>query len=613
MNRIPSGWSNDPEDTCLDLAIETTLSHPIDELAVARVKNRAYSIPFDRQVSMPMADTSKFSEAIMNVQPSPVTNRLPKTKVLAALAASIAIVVWWTTSSSLVAIAQIADSINAISSVRFHYSTSTLGQAANEGAIEIRDQVIRYDHGRRVHVFDHANRKAVALDTQQMAWQEFDLSQLPAPVINPLAELVAARERAAKSLGSEWRDGRKLSVYEMKDFGLLDSRRKGTITMWLNEETNLPVRIELRDPNPKFKTVTIFDQFTWDPDLPQDHFALSMPAGYQPGEIEPAFASAPTGVQLTKGQDLESGILYSGRVPGWIEVDRERKLLTAILRDKEGSKSNMPTELRQWDLSTGKIRWTKFVGGAVKFGLQAEKSLLALIEGQEIQVRDAATGEVTRTMETEHAMGFVSFDKTGSRLANAYIDWGGNQSNPKGGVELWNLTSGALERTLDIGDRVELAVFRPDGLVVAAASQGNIRFYRTDTGKLEQVLAGTTRIAYSPDGEELAFASIEQAMLGVIGKVMVADAASYAIDRTLTMQGGKGRSWPLGLDFSPNGQRLAACDWNGAINVWSLVNGDAIPGVESLDSGVHCVRFIDDNHIATGSEDGTLKIHDLSK
>jgi len=487
------------------------------------------------------------------------------------------------------------------------------GQEAYDETIKIRDQLIRYDYGRLVQIFDPANRKAVSLDTQRKVWQERDLSALPPPVINPLAELIAARERAAKSLGHEWRDGEKLTIYELNNFEFMASRGSGKITLWLNEETNLPVRIELRDPNPKFKKLTIFDQFTWDPELPMDQFAMNMPAGYQLGEIEPAVSTSPSIDRLAEKQDMSSGLLYSGRVPGWIEVDRERNRLTAILRDKEGSHSNMPMQLRQWDLATGQIRWTKFVGGAIQFGYQAEQNLFALIEGQEIQIRDANTGEVIRTMETEHLLGSVSINKTGSRLANAYIDWGRNQSNPQGGVELWNLSNGSLERTLDIGERVELAVFRPDGAVVAAASQGNIRFSHTDTGRLEHSLIGTTRIAYSPDGQEMAFIFVEKTLLKSISTVKLADAKSYAIKRSLTIEGGKGRSWPLGLGFSPSGTRVAATDWNGAINVWNLADGEVVPGVKSLDSSVLCVSFIDDNHFATGSEDGTLRIHTLAE
>ena len=392
----------------------------------------------------------------------------------------------------------------------------------------------------------------------------------------------------------------------------MDSRRSGTITLWLNEETNLPVRIELRDPDPKFKMLTIFDQFTWDPGLPEDHFAISMPANYQPGEIEPIVTAQPIRDRPAEKHHLASGLLYSGRVPGWIEVDREKKRLTAIFRDKEGTHSNMPTQLRQWDLATGEVRWTKFVGGAIQFGFQAEHKLLALIEGQEIQIRDAETGEVTKTMETQHALGAVAIDKTGSRLANAYIDWGKNQSNPKGGIEVWNITNGVLERTLELGERVDFATFSPDGAVISAASQGTIRFFNIDTGRLEHSLLGTTRTTYSMDGQKIAFFLIEKAWNGTTSKVQIGDAKSYAVEKSLTMPAGKGRSWPLGIDFSPTGKRLAAADWNGAIGVWNLENGAATTGFKSLDSGVHCVRFIDDNHIATGCEDGTLRIHTLA-
>jgi len=75
--------------------------------------------------------------------------------------------VWWTMSSSSIALSAIADSISAIRAVRFHFSTSLVGQEPSEGTIEIRDQVVRYDHGRRVLVFDHANRKAASLDTER--------------------------------------------------------------------------------------------------------------------------------------------------------------------------------------------------------------------------------------------------------------------------------------------------------------------------------------------------------------------------------------------------------------------------------------------------------------
>ncbi len=611
MNRIQSDWLEEREDAYLDAAIEATVTQPIDELAVERVKLRARTLVVHESISTPVQVLAIPSDSAKAIQPSSSRMRLTPIKLLTGLAASIAILVWWTMSSSPIAMAKIAESISAIRSVRFHFSTSYGGQEPSDGTIEIQDQVIRYDHGSRVHIYDHANQKAAVLETQDKLWQELDLSGLPQPVINPLVELVAARGRAAKPLGHEWRDGKKLSIYELENFDLMASPGKGKITLWLNDETNLPVRIEWRDPDPKFKKLTIFDQFKWELDLPADHFAIRMPEGYQPGEIEPQSTKMPTKTQLVEKQDLSSGLVYSGRVPGCFEVDRERKLLTAILRDKEGSHSGMPTQLRQWDLSTGQIRWTKFVGGAIQFGLRAEHNLLALIEGQEIQIREATTGEVIRTMETEHVLGAVAIDMTGSRMASAYIDWGRNQSKPVGGVELWNISTGALERSIDVGDRVEMAAIRPDGAVIAAASQGNIRFYNTETGRLEHALLGTSRIDYSADGRKLAFISIEQGWTGTLGKVHVLDAMSYANEQSLTLLGGKERTWPLGLDFSPSGKRVAACDWNGAIGVWDLANGQAVSGLKPMDSGVHCIRFIDENHIATGSEDGTLRIHRL--
>jgi len=45
MNRIPTNWHEEREDSYLDAAIEAIISQPIDVLAVERVTLRAQAIP----------------------------------------------------------------------------------------------------------------------------------------------------------------------------------------------------------------------------------------------------------------------------------------------------------------------------------------------------------------------------------------------------------------------------------------------------------------------------------------------------------------------------------------------------------------------------------------
>ena len=144
---------------------------------------------------------------------------------------------------------------------------------------------------------------------------------------------------------------------------------------------------------------------------------------------------------------------------------------------------------------------------------------------------------------------------------------------PNGTVELRDATSFALKNILS-GHRatVYAAAFHPSGREVVTCSRDSvIRCFDADSGNLLWQTRsgghGLARVAYSPDGITLAFASwIRQPGVGVRGLIRRLNAETGAeIWQTLI-----GVKPILALTFSPDGQYLAAANWDGQVWNWQL-------------------------------------------
>ena len=606
-------WDNDPTDNVLDQAIHALVSEPIEQHAIDRVAERALQLNSIEETAAP---------SIQIANPTKSTTAKNQSWVrLTSLAASITIAIlgsiWYLNHAPGRAFAQVIERLQKITAVRFETHIQFGTSDAQTGVMSIDKDSIRLEQmdGQFVLIGNATSKKAIVLDTVNKKSQSLASNDvLSVSMINPIEQLMAIRNKSVRSLGNDRIDGRRVEVFQIGDVELLGMKGIGNMILWVDAETQLPAKIMIRDSDPKHKQLFEFDHFDWSPSIDPATMATTTPSGFSDGVVMlDAQRHESDSSSKTAQQDLRNGILSSDRVPGHIEVSRTGDRVTAILRDAESLSitQRKPNEIRQWELSTGKVLWKATVGGASTFALSKNSDRLALVEGQEIQIRDASTAKVIERWESPHNLGSVALSVDGKWLAHGFGEWAGKNRSTSGGIEVWDLDSKSLVRTMDHGSPVEMVQFAPDGNTIVSAGGSSIKVWKTETGALEWNIDGRMRIAFNANGKQLAYISNEPCNDPSTGRVDIINVESRQRVQTLISNPGAGNSFLLSLCFASDDSILAASDWNGTITAWELSTGKMIDEVESEKQGVHCVRFTSNHQWVSGSEDGHLRLREF--
>jgi WD40 repeat protein len=249
-------------------------------------------------------------------------------------------------------------------------------------------------------------------------------------------------------------------------------------------------------------------------------------------------------------------------------------------------------DLRLWDVSSGKEVRRQAVPQRVEFGKRADqspilsqdgKTLAWLVDGG-VRVEDAGTGKELRRFTGDQLAKQAKFGAPDTVLLSTdgqlicVTGWDGQE---KARFALWKTTSGALVRTLDLGDdnkrRVVLAAVSNDGSRVAALEferKGKIRLRLWDTTRGQQIAADLQTegrhagaVQFLPDGKSL--------VLSIQGSTVVSlfDADTGKELRRFTA--------PQPLDWvkaSPDGKRLFTAEGgffrnDRAIHLWDIATG----------------------------------------
>lgn len=598
------------DESELDDAVAEILVDPLDQAAMERVCNRALNIPKDKALveRNPMTSASR-------IQP-PRWLRIGG--LASSFAASVLFVIWLSSLVTSNALAEIVEHVMQIRSVKFAYRLQYFDETRQSGTTMIRDGMMRIENQFSGHTLvslvDLKRREGLMLDDERKLVQEFSGQQLTGlNSINPIRELIAAKDKSFKSLGSDSIDGKTVDVFKIRGLSIMGIGGEAEMTLWVDTTTQLPVKIDMLDADPKSKTQITFDQFHWNPVADADSFAMKIPNGYQDAEIftVPELESEAS----PESQDLKQGVLFAGRVPSQVEVDYKRGTVTALLREQESSSVRRVNELRQWDCGSGELLWSAEVGGAGDFAVCPAKNLLAVVLGKEIQLRKLSTGEIVRSWASNHLLGCVAFDDGGSRLAHGYIEWArpANSAPPTGGVEIWNVDTGRLEHDIEHLDRVDSVEFAPSShSLLVSSTNFKCRLYNSETAELEYSLLGRNA-TFSPDGKHLAMVSAKTSPNKSIGRVDLVSVDAMQVVRSFVTGKGDDDSYLLSLAFSADGSSLVAGDWNGTLSQWEVASGESTSVFEPLPAGVHCVRFAPSNQLISGCEDAILRVHVLTQ
>jgi WD40 repeat protein len=183
-----------------------------------------------------------------------------------------------------------------------------------------------------------------------------------------------------------------------------------------------------------------------------------------------------------------------------------------------------------------------------------------------------ATDEpVTELRGHETWITYLAVDPSHDRVATASVD---------GTVRVWRLGPGVATRTFDRGTMTWGASFGPEGATVAAAGTSDVvHVFDVGSGALLRTLtvpgSGRRELGapvYSADGGTLAAPGIE--LPDATGFVQLWDASGSPTQR-LDLD-----EFPLGISFSPDGERLVTNGIDASVRVWGLGSGEVTASYE---------------------------------
>lgn len=274
-------------------------------------------------------------------------------------------------------------------------------------------------------------------------------------------------------------------------------------------------------------------------------------------------------------------------------------------------------DARVWDPSAGQearvlLRGPNAVGiDGVAFS--PDGKLVASVNISEVKFYEAATGREQRPAAPIRPSGMstagrVVFSPDGTTVATTGVN----------GVKLWNVVTGAEVRLLP--DHPEIAqppytittgvAFSPDGKRVATTGRNLLTVWEAATGKvLHKIEYHGTRlvgasVVFSPDGKRIATALRGQPRIPAEVKVWDGETG-----KELLRVAGGGH----GLEFSPDGARIASGNTDGTVTVWDAVKGIVVLTLKGHTAAVTDLSYSPDGkRIATGSADETVKVWDAA-
>lgn len=241
-------------------------------------------------------------------------------------------------------------------------------------------------------------------------------------------------------------------------------------------------------------------------------------------------------------------------------------------------------ELRIWDVQTGRKVYALRERGLFSFTYSPDGTVWAasIVDGEgdavaRVEIRDAATGHILRTIPTKW-YGVTGMTITGDGLLVASGTTNediGDEHDPKGTVQVWDLASGKLLRT-----SAEFAVvgpLSPDGRCMAAidpSERRNTKVIITDlsNGQVKWTFQMTdaATLWFSPDSQALAVTS-GGSERGLSVWSLVTGAAISSV------HGERDPNDPSGLTtvaFSSDGTRMAAAPYPvSSAKLWDVAAG----------------------------------------
>ena len=216
---------------------------------------------------------------------------------------------------------------------------------------------------------------------------------------------------------------------------------------------------------------------------------------------------------------------------------------------------------------------------------------------------DVASGRVLRTMDVGGRVRGVAVAPDGHRIAVA---------TESGSLSVWSIPTGDKTTTLSSnGASIGGVSFSPDGaLIASASSDGTARIWNADTGELMTVLehpGWVLDVCFSPDSSRVATACRDNVarLWDLATRVPLLEITVLPSTREWDFI----HSWAVAID--PGGQILATGSHDGVIRLWSTVTGELHNSLGGHSNRVRSLVFDPDgDRLASASDDGTVRIWD---
>jgi WD40 repeat protein/transcriptional regulator with XRE-family HTH domain len=219
-------------------------------------------------------------------------------------------------------------------------------------------------------------------------------------------------------------------------------------------------------------------------------------------------------------------------------------------------------EATLWEVATGRALLTvPLKAGPAVIDFSPDGKRFAVDESQFVRIVDIASGQdvVKLSGHSGPVESGLQFYGDGSRLLTVAGD---------GTSRIWDAATGQSLLTVFGNDaRIKSAAFSPDGTRLATLSETSLQTWAIASTSTHELLAVPAvlecdcMVAFSPDGLELAVFGDDT--------VKILDSSSGQTRLTLPDPGNQGR----GLDFSPEGTRLATSGADNLSHVWDLATG----------------------------------------
>ena len=284
---------------------------------------------------------------------------------------------------------------------------------------------------------------------------------------------------------------------------------------------------------------------------------------------------------------------------------------------------SLDSEVKLWNLDSGDVLRT-FQGqtgwiDSLAFSPDGRTVASGTATGA-VKLWNVISGELERTLQDNTGkVNSVAFSPDGRILASAFCYSDGSasaaQGDPSetssGAVELWDLTSGQMVRSVQEHAPCSLSVaFSPDGRTLASGNaDGTIELWDVSSGEPKRTLRGhdgpVTAVAFSPIshvGHVLASGSSDHS-------VKIWDAANGTVIRTLLGHTGA----ITRVVFSSDGHMLASVSRDKTARLWNAMNGTLLRTLDDPTGPVYSVAF---NHggltLVSGANEQTIHVWDLT-